>query len=87
MNAGRGSYLSVTWTDEATGHEGQLVVDRLVRAGVVVEAANLPVTALAEASLSARGVTIVPGVAHAIAEDNHAEGVRRWGRRRPAGRR
>jgi glutamate dehydrogenase (NAD(P)+) len=33
-----------------------------VRAGLVVEAANLPVTPPAEASLSARGVTIVPDV-------------------------
>lgn len=110
-----------------------------VRAGLVVEAANLPVTPEAEASLTDRDVTIVPDVvansatnswwwwtlfgdigptaneafaridvamtdlvgrlfdrsaqdgttlraaAHAIAGDNHAEVVRRWGRRRPAG--
>jgi glutamate dehydrogenase (NAD(P)+) len=31
MSAGRGSYLSVTWTDEVTGREGYLVVDRLIR--------------------------------------------------------
>lgn len=31
MSAGRGSYLSVTWTDEVTGRRGYLVVDRLVR--------------------------------------------------------
>ncbi|MST32073.1 glutamate dehydrogenase [Acidimicrobiaceae bacterium USS-CC1] len=109
-----------------------------VRAGLVVEAANLPVTPPAEAALTARGVTIVPDVvansatnswwwwtlfgdigptadeafaridtamgdlvgrlfdrsakdgttlraaAHAIAEENHADLVERWGRRRPA---
>lgn len=110
-----------------------------VRAGLVVEAANLPVTPPAEAALTARGVTIVPDVvansatnswwwwtlfgdigptadeafaridtamgdlvgalfdrsaedgttlraaAHAIAEENHADLVGRWGRQRPEG--
>ncbi len=109
-----------------------------VRAWLIVEAANLPVTPEAEASLVRRGVTIVPDVvansatnswwwwtlfgdigptaaeafaridatmvglvgrlferaaddgttlraaAHAIAEENHAQLIERWGRYRPA---
>ena len=31
MSSGRASYLCVTWTDEVTGRQGHLVVDRLVR--------------------------------------------------------
>ncbi len=67
MSARRGSYLSVTWTDEVTGSEGYLVVDRLVRglasgglrmrAGCCLE----EVRALAEAMTRKEALNYTPG--------------------------
>jgi glutamate dehydrogenase (NAD(P)+) len=67
VSARRGSYLSVTWTDEVTGSEGYLVVDRLVRglasgglrmrAGCCLE----EVRALAEAMTRKEALNYTPG--------------------------